>query len=636
MFRTLFVFATVSLLVISAVPADSQIPQTIALSGILNNHLGQPRPDGQYTATFRLFTSLTGGTAVWSEAGRTVTVAGGRGLFNTDLGAGTPFGALPFDQPYFLEIQVDGDPPMTPRLPLRSVPYALRAPGGTIALPFSGSTSVASPAMSIINTGAGPAIRGSGAGFHNSLGSAPAAVQGVATSETARTVGVSGVAVASAGGVGVLGQGAHSGLFGIGNLHGGYFMGTAAASYGVYAEATVAGSTGVYGQASNGFGVHGQASAGTGVLGATDSVYGVRGIATAGGIGVRGESQSSTGVSATSVSGRGVSATSTSNTAVYGESEQLHGVTGRALGTGRGVQGLGTTGPGVYGESVGESGSGNHGVHGIARVAGRAGVFGENALPGAFGVRGVASGAASTGVHGEANATSGSRGVHGVSSAGYGVYGSGATAAIAGVHGEHANGASGSLATTFAGYPAGVLGIAAGLNSAGVRGAATGSGSAGIRGIGATGSWAGYFNGDVFITGFVGAEGGKNFRIDHPLDPENKYLVHASLESNEVLNVYSGNVTTDANGEAVVELPAYFETLNKDFRYQLTVIGQRASAYVISEIENNAFRIETDKPNVKVSWQVTGVRNDRYMRENPMEVEPLKPEHERMAGRLSE
>lgn len=77
-----------------------------------------------------------------------------------------------------------------------------------------------------------------------------------------------------------------------------------------------------------------------------------------------------------------------------------------------------------------------------------------------------------------------------------------------------------------------------------------------------------------------------------------------------MLNIYNGNITTDANGDATVVLPAYFEALNRDFRYQLTVIGQFAQAIVQDEIQANHFTIKTDKPGVKVSWQVTGIRQD--------------------------
>ena len=82
----------------------------------------------------------------------------------------------------------------------------------------------------------------------------------------------------------------------------------------------------------------------------------------------------------------------------------------------------------------------------------------------------------------------------------------------------------------------------------------------------------------------------KDFKIDHPLDPANKYLLHASVESSEMMNIYTGNVTTDGQGEAMVHLPDWFEVLNTDFRYQLTVIGQFAQAIVAREIQNGRVR----------------------------------------------
>jgi hypothetical protein len=93
-----------------------------------------------------------------------------------------------------------------------------------------------------------------------------------------------------------------------------------------------------------------------------------------------------------------------------------------------------------------------------------------------------------------------------------------------------------------------------------------------------------------------------------------------------MMNIYNGNVTTDANGDAVVKLPDYFEALNKDFRYQLTVIGQFAQAVVSSKVKDNRFTIKTDKPNVEVSWQVTGIRKDPYAEKNRIPVEEDKGE----------
>lgn len=141
-------------------------------------------------------------------------------------------------------------------------------------------------------------------------------------------------------------------------------------------------------------------------------------------------------------------------------------------------------------------------------------------------------------------------------------------------------------------------------------------------------SYAGYFSGDVSISGTLSKAGG-SFKIDHPLDPENKYLQHSFVESPDMMNIYNGNVITDANGEATVTLPRYFEALNRDFRYQLTVIGTFAQAIVGEEIRNGRFTILTDQPDVKVSWQVTGIRQDRWAEAHRIEVEPDKPAPER-------
>jgi hypothetical protein len=148
------------------------------------------------------------------------------------------------------------------------------------------------------------------------------------------------------------------------------------------------------------------------------------------------------------------------------------------------------------------------------------------------------------------------------------------------------------------------------------------SGGDGIFAVPGSGD-AGGFDGNVNVVGTLTASS-KNFKIDHPLDPANKYLVHASVESWEMMNIYTGNVTTDPRGEATVQLPKWFEVLNADFRYQLTVIGQFAQAIVASKIQNHQFTIRTNSPNVEVSWQVTGVRRDAYAKAHPLVVEAEK------------
>jgi hypothetical protein len=138
------------------------------------------------------------------------------------------------------------------------------------------------------------------------------------------------------------------------------------------------------------------------------------------------------------------------------------------------------------------------------------------------------------------------------------------------------------------------------------------------------GALAGSFSGSVDISADLNVGGSKNFKIDHPIDPANKYLVHSAVESSERVNIYSGNVVTDGQSEATVRLPDWFPALNTDFRYQLTVIGVFAQAIVAREIENGAFAIRTSSPNVKVSWQVTGVRQDAYAKAHPLVVEEEK------------
>jgi hypothetical protein len=145
---------------------------------------------------------------------------------------------------------------------------------------------------------------------------------------------------------------------------------------------------------------------------------------------------------------------------------------------------------------------------------------------------------------------------------------------------------------------------------------------------GSANSWAGFFQGNVGITGIVSG-GVMSFTIDHPLDPANKYLSHSSVESPDMMDLYNGNVVTDANGDAVVPLPEWFETLNRDFRYQLTVVGQFAQAIVASKVANNRFSIKTDKPSVEVSWQVTGIRQDAWANAHRIPVEEEKDARER-------
>lgn len=141
--------------------------------------------------------------------------------------------------------------------------------------------------------------------------------------------------------------------------------------------------------------------------------------------------------------------------------------------------------------------------------------------------------------------------------------------------------------------------------------------------------FAGVFDGDVDIAGTLSKSAG-SFKIDHPLDPENKWLSHSFVESPDMMNVYNGNVVLGNEGTAWIELPSYFEALNSDFRYQLTAVGSAGpNLHVAREVHQNRFQIAGGSPGQKVSWQVTGVRQDAYARQNRIPVEQDKADSEK-------
>jgi hypothetical protein len=282
------------------------------------------------------------------------------------------------------------------------------------------------------------------------------------------------------------------------------------------------------------------------------------------------------GVFGTSTAGRGVIGSSASHDGVLGYSTSGRGVVAQSH----------------YGYGLSALSATNYAVHGVGNS--RAGIRGESS----FG----------NGVEGHASATSGT---------GYGVSGeSRSTTAGAGVRGESAW--------------VGVWGESSGRW--GVYGRSTGtSNSYGVYGTVSAGSgnYAGYFSGNVNVSGTL-SKGGGSFKIDHPLDPANKYLSHSFVESPDMMNVYNGNVTLDETGTAWVTLPAYFEALNSDFRYQLTPIGGPGpNLHVAEPVRSNAFKVAGGTAGLQVSWQVTGIRQDSFANANRIVVEEFKPAEER-------
>jgi len=272
--------------------------------------------------------------------------------------------------------------------------------------------------------------------------------------------------------------------------------------------------------------------------------------------------------------------------------------------SGTGVVGTGGTGVGTFGESTD-----SYGVWG--RSSNATGVVGDttsqnSAVWGHNRGNGI-------GVLGSGGGT----GVVGQSPSGRGVTGSGSTGVYANGSSYGVFATSGSRAVSAAG---GVAVLAVG-----------GQDGTGVYGTADPGGMAGSFNGPVTVSGnLTVVNGNKPFKIDHPLDPQNKYLLHNAVESSERKNVYDGVATLDANGSAWVDLPEWFEALNGDFRYQLTPVGGPApNLHVAEEISENRFKIAGGEGGMKVCWQVTGTRKDPWAAANPFEIEEEKSPEDR-------
>jgi hypothetical protein len=157
--------------------------------------------------------------------------------------------------------------------------------------------------------------------------------------------------------------------------------------------------------------------------------------------------------------------------------------------------------------------------------------------------------------------------------------------------------------------------------------------NAGVYGYSSS-SWAVYSDGSAYTNGnlqVVGSvsKGGGSFKIDHPLDPANKFLYHSFVESPDMLNVYSGTVTLDAKGEGTVTMPDWFEALNRDTRIQLTAVGEFSPLYVKSKVMGNVFSIAGGKSGQEAYWQLTGIRQDAWADAHRIPVEEDKPAAER-------
>ncbi len=135
----IFLLLGIVLIFCSAVWAD--IPKQINFQGILEDSLGNPYPDGNYSITFRIYNAASGGNILWQE-GQLIAISGG--LFTHILGSAIPIPDSVFNNSLrWLGIQVAGNPEITPRTQLISAPYsfqALRSDTAGIALNVVGGS----------------------------------------------------------------------------------------------------------------------------------------------------------------------------------------------------------------------------------------------------------------------------------------------------------------------------------------------------------------------------------------------------------------------------------------------------------------------------------------------------------------
>jgi len=119
----------------------ASVPETLSYQGVLTDAGGAVVSDGTYNVTFRLYNTPSGGTPFWEE---TQGVVVSKGIFNVILGQVNPLGSIPFNEPYYLGISVEGEAELSPRVALNSVTYSLNSGkvSGENIFPASGKVGI--------------------------------------------------------------------------------------------------------------------------------------------------------------------------------------------------------------------------------------------------------------------------------------------------------------------------------------------------------------------------------------------------------------------------------------------------------------------------------------------------------------
>lgn len=160
----LAIMMIVSGIFVSVPETQAAINRQINYQGKLTNSSNIAVANGLYNMEFKLYTTYTGGAAIWTETLNTAAtrVQVTNGLFSTMLGSTTALTGVDFNQTLYLGVNIESDGEMAPRKIVGAVPAAFVSDTldnfsseQFLRSDASNSTSTASTFLTFVQSGAG-------------------------------------------------------------------------------------------------------------------------------------------------------------------------------------------------------------------------------------------------------------------------------------------------------------------------------------------------------------------------------------------------------------------------------------------------------------------------------------------------